>query len=251
MIPSYHAIIQARAKLLLDGAEITIEAIQQEIGPQYYTPAIASRLNDVEGRMRYTTYHFASMEGFGPKEPLVNLRSMLSGLTHTELEDELERMIMYVVPEMQLRNFMFQKQSGANDTATNSFERGHIKSELSILPNSGSKRLPAESTSSFGSQSESDLERDVLNYSCTNCGLVLEISCCPELSFLALPPTELQQKVGYFALELFRQKQRSEQLGKKVIKQLREIAELRNRLKALDDIVYSLRDLLRDNPDFP
>jgi hypothetical protein len=247
MIPSYHAIIQARAKLLLDGAEITIEAIQHEIGPQYYTPAVASRLNDVEGRMRYTAYHFASMEGLGPKESLVNVRSMLAGFTHTELQDELERMIMYVVPEMQLRNSILKKQSCANDTTINSFEQDHIKSELSILPNSGSKRLSAESTSSFGSESE----RDFLNYSCTNCGLVLEISCCPELSFLALPPTELQQKVGYYALELFRQKQFSEQLGKKVIKHLREIAELRNRLKTLDDIVYSLRDLLRDSPDFP
>jgi hypothetical protein len=148
---------------------------------------------------------------------------------------------------MQLRNSILKKQSCANDTTINSFEQDHIKSELSILPNSGSKRLSAESTSSFGSESE----RDFLNYSCTNCGLVLEISCCPELSFLALPPTELQQKVGYYALELFRQKQFSEQLGKKVIKHLREIAELRNRLKTLDDIVYSLRDLLRDSPDFP
>ncbi|MFJ2550106.1 hypothetical protein ACIOVF_27080 [Pseudomonas sp. NPDC087612] len=240
MIPSYYTIIKARAKIIRSGAKVTLSNVQKELSAAFYKPAIASRLREIEANIQRPVLLSQNAPNYGSRQALAELRISFSEMSHYQLATELERLMLYIIPELYLKLSLLEDAAKNKCSANNSAEK-----EYSIDGEVGTSDF------SSGSRSIRDLSKLSVElginskggrrYSCTNCGLMLEIPYEPDQAGLSSDPAELQTKIGLLASELYRSEHNEGQLKKKVVKLNRQIVELHHRVKMLDDVVYSIR----------
>lgn len=242
MIPSYYSVVRARANLIQSGEKITVENIQAVLGVRFYKPAIAIRLKQIEDIIRRPILLSSDSQDYGERAAVKNLRKILSGMSKVDLAGELERLMMYVIPEMELRRSVLEREVKGRSSANCSTAPKHTADEKAKLLAEASLRYSVRQTSVIRIGSNA-VSKNPICYSCTNCGLVMEISYLDEMAPNSNNSTELECKVRSLEYDLYRSNQRADELGNRLMKLHRQQIQLQYRAEMLDSIVHAIRKL--------
>lgn len=126
MIASFFAIVHAREKLIKSGSAVTVDNILRELGGAFSRSSVKLKLDRVTERISRPPLISRGALRYGSRSGLLSMRDKLSAMTHAEVIAELERLMIYVIPEFQLTIACLKEQMNNNlqpDPASGSQKR--------------------------------------------------------------------------------------------------------------------------------